>query len=447
MEAVNLFDPACDEAGLQVESLGDLDAVQIDRRVVAAFGEHVDQHGEGERIVEEGVLGVDEGHAGNRVADHDGDDFFVDERDDAGEERGLLEGVGVETFHHLLAGVDDDFAGDGNDAQDVVGAGVEFERALVLKLLEDVLLNSADLALGVDEVVMEDFLQRLEGLPSLLLEHAVTAFGQGGIVVGGAFLQGLADTGAKDFFVVGLDLQSALELAFHRGVFVDEEHHDVNGGLAEIHAERRMIEIAPQRLDAVHEELEALDLDLGAGEPVKDDAIPELGFQQAAQEEANDLAVAHHAAGVLDALGFGRVQQRADDDGFAGEPAGLGDEIGVGALAGAGGAAEKNDLLGEAQGLAAHVVLQRLPYRAEDQMGVLDFEILMADALNGEVRRRGGGIERRDIHKDATFILGVPRVGNSTLEMGFCLKRRASGAPSLGFTPAYALCRVLILNV
>ena len=179
---------------------------------------------------------------------------------------------------------------------------------MILEFLEDVLLDLVDIALGVDEVVVEDLLQRLKRIPGLRLENEVAAFGQRGIVVSGAFFQELANARAADFFVVGFDLKSALKLTFHRGVFVNEEHHDMDGGLAEIHAERRMIEIAPQRLDAVHEELEALDLDLGAGESVKDDAIPELGFQQAVQEKADDLAVANHAAGVFDAFRFRRVQ-------------------------------------------------------------------------------------------------------------------------------------------
>src|SRR5690606_32189464 len=58
-EAVDLFHSAGDLAGGGVECIGDFDTVEVDGRVVAAFAEKIDEHGQREGIVEDGVLGVD----------------------------------------------------------------------------------------------------------------------------------------------------------------------------------------------------------------------------------------------------------------------------------------------------------------------------------------------------------------------------------------------------
>ena len=62
--------------------------------------------------------------------------------------------------------------------------------------------------------------------------------------------------------------------------------------------------------------------------------------------------------------------------GRAGQAARLGDERRVGALAGAGRAAQQNDLLRETQVLAAEVGFEILPDRFEDQLAILDLEIV-----------------------------------------------------------------------
>lgn len=61
VEAEDFFDPALDFAGLEVEAVGDFDVVEVDGGVEAAFGEDVDEDGEGFGVVEEFVFGVDVG--------------------------------------------------------------------------------------------------------------------------------------------------------------------------------------------------------------------------------------------------------------------------------------------------------------------------------------------------------------------------------------------------
>ena len=91
----------------------------------------------------------------------------------------------------------------GTPQQPLHGARVELERALILQLLQDVLLDLLERPLGVDEVVVEDFLERLERVPGLLLERLVAPPRQRLVVVGGPILAQLADAGAPHFLVVG----------------------------------------------------------------------------------------------------------------------------------------------------------------------------------------------------------------------------------------------------
>ena len=194
-------------------------------------------------------------------------------------------------------------------------------------------------------------------------------------MVRGPVFPQLADAGAADFLVVLGGLPAALELAGDRLLLIHEKHHDVDGRLAKMDAERSAEEFPPQGLHLVHEQLQTLDLHMGPGEAVENDAIAIRGLHQFAKEQSDHLAVAHHAPGVLQPLGVGRVQQRADDNGRAGQAAGLGDEVRVGALAGPGRAAQQDDLLGEAQVLPAEVRFDVLPDGPKDNLGVLDFEV------------------------------------------------------------------------
>lgn len=374
-DAVNFFKAAGDEAGGEINALGDLDAVDVDEGVVAALAEDIDEHGEGGGVVEERILGIHVGTTGDGVPDDDGHDLAINKGDDLAEEFRVLEHVGVEAFYEFLAGVHDDLARDGDDAEAVVGGGVELEGALVLELVEDVALDLGEVALGVDEVVVENLLEGLEGVPRLLLEDAVAALGEDGIVVGGAFFPEFAVAGAADLVVVDLGFAAAFELTLDGGLFVHEEHHHVHGGLAEMDAEGGADEFATEALHAIDEEFQALDLDLGAGEAVEDTAVAVFGFEELAEEDADDLAVADHHAGVFDFAGFGRVEQGADDDGRASEAAGFEDELGLRAFTGAGGAAEEDEFFGETERLGAEGGEEIGPHGVKDQGGVLDFEV------------------------------------------------------------------------
>ena len=374
-DAVNFLEAAGDETGGEINALGDLDAVDVNEGVIAALAENINEHGESGGIVEERVLGIHVGTTGDGVPPDDGHDLAINEGDDLAEEFRVLELVGVEAFYEFLAGVDDDFASDGDDAEAVVGGGVELEGALVLELVEDVTLDLGKVALGVDEVVVEDLLEGLEGVPRLLLEDAVTALGEDGIVVGGAFFPELAVAGAADLVVVDLGFAAAFELAIDGGLFVHKEHHDVHGGLAEMDAEGGADEFATEALHAIDEEFQALDLDLGPGKAVEDTAVAVFGFEELAEEDADDFAVADHHAGVFDFAGFGGVEQGADNDGRASEAAGFEDVLGVGAFTGAGGAAEEDEFFGEAQLLGAERGEEIGPHGVEDQGGILDFKV------------------------------------------------------------------------
>ena len=99
-------------------------------------------------------------------------------------------------------------------------------------------------------------------------------------------------------------LPAAFELALHRSVLVDKQHHDVNRGLAEMDAERRRRKLAPQRLHAVDEQFQAFDLHLRARKAVEDAAVAIFRLQEAAEENAHDLTIADHVTGVLDAPGL-----------------------------------------------------------------------------------------------------------------------------------------------
>src|SRR5207244_11547402 len=61
----------------------------------------------------------------------------------------------------------------GNSAQPVYGSRIEFQRALVTQFLQDVLFDTFDGSLPIDEVIVEDFLERLESFPGLFLKRLI----------------------------------------------------------------------------------------------------------------------------------------------------------------------------------------------------------------------------------------------------------------------------------
>src|SRR5690606_21530082 len=104
------------------------------------------------------------------------------------------------------------------------------------ELPQNVLLNFFDWALSVDEVIMENLLQRLQRVPRLLLENAIAALRESFVVIGRTVFGERANSGANDLVVVHARLCSALELTGDRLLFVDEQHHNVNGGLSKMNA-------------------------------------------------------------------------------------------------------------------------------------------------------------------------------------------------------------------
>ena len=101
--------------------------------------------------------------------------------------------------------------------------------------------------------------------------------------------------------------------------------------------------------DLVDEQLQALDLDRRPRKAVEHDAVAVDLVEQLAQQDAQDLLVADHAALRLDLLHLRRREQLADHDRRTGQAARLADELRLRPLAGAGRAAEQDDLLRKAQ--------------------------------------------------------------------------------------------------
>ena len=95
----------------------------------------------------------------------------------------------------------------------------------------------------------------------------------------------------------------------------------------------------------------------------------------------------------------GRDQQRADHDGRASEAAGVHDEPGLSSLAGAGGSAQQDDLLGEPQVFVADLFFEGFPDRVEDDLGVFDFQVrrlpfLFFGETHGSVCSAGAAVPR-----------------------------------------------------
>ncbi len=83
--------------------------------------------------------------------------------------------------------------GQRNVTQGVIGVGIEFERTLIFQLADDVLLDDLDARLGVDEVVVEDLLERNERIVGLLLEGPVAVACEVFVEVRLAFLPQFTD--------------------------------------------------------------------------------------------------------------------------------------------------------------------------------------------------------------------------------------------------------------
>ena len=157
--SIDLLSPRNDLKSLAIHSLGHLDPPDVDHRGKVAFSEYVDQHGDGKGIIENGILRVDVSQTGNGMLLYDGNELRLDEVHHPLEQLGMKLFVGVEAVYQQLAGMLGKFRGQWNRGNTVVGRLVQLERALVLQLVDDPLLNLDYGALGIDEVIMENLSQ------------------------------------------------------------------------------------------------------------------------------------------------------------------------------------------------------------------------------------------------------------------------------------------------
>ena len=148
--------------------------------------------------------------------------------------------------------------------------------------------------------------------------------------------------------------------------------------------ERCVGKLVVQLVDLLDQQLQALHLHRRARKAIEHNAVAVRRLQELAQQEAHDLLVANHDSLRLELLHLWRRQQLADHDRRAGQPARLVDELRLRALAGAGSAAEQEDLFREAKILATDFCLEVLPGGGEDDARILDFEI-------EDLRRRAVG--------------------------------------------------------
>ena len=150
--------------------------------------------------------------------------------------------------------------------------------------------------------------------------------------------------------------------------------------------------LAAQPDHLIVKQLEALDLNGGAGETIEHHAVPELRLEELVEEQAEHLLVPHHAAARLDRPRLRGVQQLADHDGRRSDAADPADEGGVRSLTGAGRTSEQNELLGEKQVFPAELFLQSFPNPVENQLGILDFKIGTQDGDGGLARIHWRGL-------------------------------------------------------
>jgi len=168
--------------------LGDFLVVDVHAGPESSLGKDVDEDGDGHRIFKEMILRIDHRPAADGVSLDDRHHFHLDEVHDREKHLGVLDLIAVKPVHQFLAGMLDDLICQRNLSEAVKCSRVELQRALVFKLADDVLLDDLDQCLGIDEVVVEDLLERDQRVVGLFLEGAVAVAGEFGIEVGGSFL-------------------------------------------------------------------------------------------------------------------------------------------------------------------------------------------------------------------------------------------------------------------
>jgi hypothetical protein len=92
----------------------------------------------------------------------------------------------------------------------------------------------------------------------------------------------LADARAPHFLVVRVRFLASFQLARDRFLLFDEQQHDVDGGMAEMDAERCVEKLATQGVHLVDQQLQALDLHGRARKAVDNHAVVILRAQELA---------------------------------------------------------------------------------------------------------------------------------------------------------------------
>ena len=110
--------------GLQIHVDWHTNASDIHGRMETAFGEHVYQHRQGNRVLKQDVFRVDIGDARNRVTNDDRHHLCLNKFDHPAECFWLLHLIAVQAANEVLPGVPDDIAGQWQPPKPIEGARV-----------------------------------------------------------------------------------------------------------------------------------------------------------------------------------------------------------------------------------------------------------------------------------------------------------------------------------
>src|SRR5262245_63282271 len=100
--------------------------------------------------------------------------------------------------------------------------------------MQDVLLHLGQVALGVDEVEVEELPQRLERLEGAVLERLVALATQVRVQVGDALLMQFTNAALSPLPIVLLDVVSAYQLPLDTNLFAYKEQRNAEQRLAEV---------------------------------------------------------------------------------------------------------------------------------------------------------------------------------------------------------------------
>ena len=167
------------------------------------------------------------------------------------------------------------------------------------------------------------------------------------VVIGGTIFKHESDSGPVHFLVVRPRFAATLELTRNRLLFIHEEHHDVDGGMTEVNAQRGAEKFTAKRMHLVDKEFKTFDLNIRARKSINDDTGMVLLSQELPQQQIHHFPVSDHDALVLECLGFRRIQQGTDDNRRTSQAASLADERGIGTFTGTRRPAKKDDFLGK----------------------------------------------------------------------------------------------------